>query len=588
MVKEKNTYSRRSKYYSEASVIKTNKTEETQTKNIDNLEEPPKKEKNFFVFILLLLISLLVSLSFNSFPIFNEFYSGLKESINNYSGFAMNNGQMPYRNFYSNDGPIFFLINELGNKFGNTWILWGVETLNLIFVSNLIYKIGRSHNISTFSATFISILSIIGVAVAINGGNLAAGFAIYPILLSIDFIDKIFNNQVDKDSKFIIFGSLQAISVFITPAMLLVNILFFVFFFIKFLKEKPVNKQKIYSFIYRILSYIFGFLIIFYLTIYYGLINQFLVPAAEQMFILPFQSIRFDSSSILNLVVSLILLLLIFGKQLVYLAKKLKSSEKGNLFYKFIILASLLYFILTVLSPMYVVGDLVILLPLFLIPILNSHNQEGEKSSVLLGVKSSFLPLLGILVILAYDVYTQVEKRPIFEEESRVASFIHKNTNIKDRVLVLSDDYNIYVNSKRLATLPIPLNSYPEIYKKHFTETLPKTESKFIIENKNYDGVGKKSVNTELDSSYALNKKFKSNDFEIYERIGSDDSLIDDKNSNKNKGSSKEKTESSSSSSENINGKSDQEIQSTEDAVPDQQYNNTDPNQQYNQQYYGQ
>lgn len=90
-----------------------------------------------------------------------------------------------------------------------------------------------------------------------------------------------------------------------------------------------------------------------------------------------------------------------------------------------------------------------------------------------------------------------------------------------------------------------------------------------------------------------MNKKFKSNDFEIYERIGSDDSLIDDKNSKKNKGSSKEKTESSSSSSENINGTSDQEIQSTEDAVPDQQYNNPGPNQQYNnvdpnQQYYGQ
>ncbi|OFI48600.1 hypothetical protein BG261_06805 [Floricoccus tropicus] len=582
MTKEKKLYSRRFKKNHKISLAEEDSdVEEVQKENVLNLDETSKKEKKVLIFVLLAQISILLSLSFRSFPLFNVFYTGLKESINTYSGFAMNNGQVPYNNFYSNDGPIFFLINELGNILGNTWILWGFEVLNLLLISSFIYKLARKRNLSVSYAILISILSIIGITVTLNGGNLASGFAIYPMLWSIEFIEKIFNSEVDSDRNFILFGLFQAITIFIVPGVLLVNILFFVFFFIKFFKDKPFDKQKTYKFIYNLLSYIFGFLIIFYLIIYYGLINQFLSTAVEQMFILPFQSIVFDSSLILNVVVTLVVLILIFGKQLISILKELRGVNKDNIFYKYIICSLLVYFIFTILNPMYVIGDMVILLPLLIVPILRNENMVDKKFSFLTVMKHLSLPIIGIFAVLALCINSKIENKSIFEDEKRVASYLKQETSKKDRAIVLSDDYNIYVNSKRLAMLPIPLPSYPEKYKLRFEELLPKTESKFIILEDDYNGVGTKTVKNEIASFYSLNKKFKSNNFEVYNRIKSDESLLDDKESDKEKKSSKEKTKSLSNSSEKLDSNSSEELQPVPDFIPDQQYNNFDPNRQY-------
>lgn len=559
MVEEKKIYSRRARNGTSANtdiekelneVPEDSAMDEVSEANNLKVEDGQKKDRNFLAYIILTQISLIISLSFHSFPLLNDFYAGKKASLNVYSGFAMNNGQVPYDNFYSSDGPILFFINELGNKFGSTWILWGIEAVNLILISGLIYKMGCKRNLTVNKALSISIVSLLGMGLLLNGGNLAAEFAIYPVLWSVVFIEKIFKNQVNNDKKFIVFGMFQAISMLIVPAALLANIVFFILFVVSFFKNKPLGKQKTYEFIYQLLATIFGFLVIFYLTVYYGLVNQFLSPATEQMFVLPFKSINFNLTLLTNIVITLVLFVLIFGRDFTNTWNASKGGEKENLFYKYLILSSLLFFVITVLSPMYVRGDMLVLLPLLIIPVINKFNQVDGESSFVVKKKISFLPLVGILAILALDVYTQVSNSNMFQEEKRTASYLSERTSRKDKLIILSNDYNIYVESKRLATLPIPLSSYPEKYQLRFDENLPKTESKYIVQKKNYRGVGAKAVKAEIDSFYSLNYVFKSDIFEIYKRTSSTKSLIEgDKVNKKGKVSSDEQIESSSSSS---------------------------------------
>ena len=201
MVEEKKIYSRRVRNGTNANidnekelneVPEDNAMDEVSEDNNLKVEDGQKKDRNFWAYILLTQISLIISLSFHSFPLLNDFYAGKKASLNIYSGFAMNNGQAPYDNFYSSDGPILFFINELGNKFGSTWILWGIEVVNLILISGLIYKMGRKRNLTVNKSLSISIVSLLGMGLLLNGGNLAAEFAIYPVLWSVVFIEKIF------------------------------------------------------------------------------------------------------------------------------------------------------------------------------------------------------------------------------------------------------------------------------------------------------------------------------------------------------------------------------------------------------------
>ena len=487
--------------------VKNSKGKERKADSL-NRSENKTPHGLFFVF------SLLLSLTFYSLPLLNNFSTG-DTSANLYSGFAMMKGAVPYNDFYGNGGILFYFINMLGNVLGNTWILWIFEILSLYLSAVYSYQIAFKSTERKRVSITTSIIVIFTETILLMGGDKPLEFALPLVLWLVKFILD-YMNRLIPDEKFIIYGVIAITSILVAP----VTVVFDLFIFIALLIFNFSNKifgRAIYQFLCSIL----GLLFVLAPLGYYGLNKQIIWKAYEQMFLFPIYNLGIDSSS-WSRIITYALVILLTGMMMpgLHRLKTIFKNTKKRPMGAMLMTANFIILVLICFYKTFDLSLLVATLPSYVIMLSeflsDYHSRRNPKSSPLntFFSRNLYLPLLALMSFVAYTVYTGLENTDYRSQEESLARSITDNTYAKDKIFYYADDSNLYMEAKRLAGVARVPDYYPKVIKDNFDADIDLGQLKYIVIDKNAKGyLDFKSL---VNKVYDRDKKLGTDNLEVY------------------------------------------------------------------------
>ncbi|WEV60582.1 hypothetical protein OZX68_06595 [Streptococcaceae bacterium ESL0729] len=460
---------------------------------------------------LIILLAILVSFSFKSMPL-NPFSPAEKVAENLYSGLAMSHGQYPYEHFYSNDGIIFFLINQLGNLSNDTWILWGIELLCLIVSSimlgRLILKNGGSYKLARIS----SIFNLVLIFILAGGGDSSAQMAIIPLIASVDILLDYFKGEV-SDGKFFLLGLYLTVGILIMPVVFIFAVVGILSYLVCGLARKAFGQT-----LYQLILLLLGAMLVIYPACYLPLKDQYLGLAYEQMFVLPFKGMAFDMEGLKTAGLYLLIFLSLFGPKLV------GGLRARRPFFLSLFMSALLTILVLAFLPNNSFASLIIILPL-VVPFIPSMFEDipRQKLSILTYLKLNwFLPVVGILALGSYSLFGLLKSMEPYQEEMLVANMISSASEANDKILILDDGKDIYNLSRRVASaVPVP-SYYPAKYMTDYNQRFNEKTPKFIIADSQKEVP--ENIARILEEAY-LPVKFDAPSYSIYEKALSDEAI---------------------------------------------------------------
>ncbi|WEV45088.1 hypothetical protein OZX60_06545 [Streptococcaceae bacterium ESL0687] len=470
----------------------------------DDNQEYVESFRKLKTYPLVILLSILVSFTFKSMPL-NPFSPASKVAENLYSGFAMNHGQFPYENFYSNDGIVFFLINQLGNITSDTWVLWGIELFCLIFSSvmlgRLVLKNGGSYKLARISSVFNLLL----IFVLAGGGDSSAQFAVLPLIASVDILLDYFKGNI-SDRRFFLLGLYLSLAVLIMPVVSIFALVAILAYLVQGFRKSSFSRV-----FYQLMLLILGAMLVVYPACYLPLKDQYLGLAYEQMFVLPFKGMNFDAEGLKTAGIYLLAFVSLFGFKIV---SGLKARKP---FFLTLVVSAVLTILILAFLPDNSFASLIIILPLVMpfIPTMLKDVPRRKLNLVSYLGANKFLPLVGILALGGYSVWGLVQSVDSYNQEVMVANLIDSSSKSDDKILVIDDGKDIYNLSERVAVaMPVPAY-YPAKYTSDFNHRLNEKTAKFII-------IDSKKEHSEdlarvLEEAY-LQVQSETSSFNIYEK----------------------------------------------------------------------
>lgn len=472
--------------------------------------------KGRFCYLLFFVISVVISLTFYSFPLLHRL-AGSVTSLNLYSGLAMSRGVMPYNNFYGSAGPLFYLLNRLGFAGGTTMLLWVLEIF-VLFVSGIFaFKIVKISTDSKRIAIVIANATIIAIAGISMGGDSSLEFALPLVLYGIYVLNSYFIDPMKHhDERFIFYGVAGAVANLIYPLFLVVWVVGFFALLIYNSRKHLLGRG-----LYQCLASFLGFLAVYSVVGYYTLVSQIFYPAIEQAAILPFIHIHFGAKGWQNFGLS-ILILLIFGLMTAWAAgiQQIIIGQHRAWAGLLVILALVLLFI-TSFSNDFVVSNALVVLPFVFLfagfKLTARINSSGHRISQLVVsyLRSSLaLPIFGIFFILVFPFVDNLLNHSTYRAEKEVAAYIKENTDPSDQVLVTTDDKNINRLSDRVSNISLVPRYYPKSFQDTFNTRIGTEKIRFVVVQENQKVP--KSLSEVLRKNYH-SVKAPSELFKIYE-----------------------------------------------------------------------
>ncbi|GAB2027243.1 hypothetical protein [Lactovum odontotermitis] len=475
---------------------------------------------NSFSHLQLLILSVLLSLSFYSFPLFNRVATG-SAAVSLYSGFAMNHGVTPYNEFFGSSGPLFYFVNQIGAATGSTLILWLCEVIALwasgIAAFDILQEMLRNKVLSTVIGA-AAILAIAGISM---GGDQAIIFALPFAFYGVRVLNRYFmDDEAVRDEVFILFGIAGALASLFFPLFLVIWLLGFLGLFGRNIALRNFGRG-----FYQLLCGLFGFLLVFSLAGYYTLTTQIFYPTIEQAVIIPFTHLNLSVSGAIHLAISLGLILL-FGLLASWFNGFYYVANGNHRVWTFVLLiAGMLSLVVVSFMQGYSPAYALVILPFAFMyagllldrEAFSGQNDRqrtlGQTFSKYLRA-TAFLPVLGLIFLLVFPIANNMYHSSYISSEKSVAAYVKKNSAASDQVTVLADSLEINRLSKRSSDVTMPPSYYPASYSKALSVNISTSSSKLIVVD---DAVKiPDSLKVVLDSKYAA-VKFNNSHFKIYQ-----------------------------------------------------------------------
>ena len=231
------------------------------------------------ILLLIIIIFLLPTLIF--FSTINKGVPNRDSGVYLYAGQQMNNGSIPYRDFWDHKPPGIFFINQIGLMLGNgniigVWFLEIVSILIAILFSYLFFK-------TTFKSDFIASLTTLfwffSFLIVIEGGNLTEEYVLPFSFMALYIFSKAVKNNRNY-LYFLLLGSISAVVFLLRQNLISIFVAIFIYFAIHNYKQK-----KIRLFFKQLVIAVAGFLIIIVPLIVYLIKHNALLETLNSVFV---------------------------------------------------------------------------------------------------------------------------------------------------------------------------------------------------------------------------------------------------------------------------------------------------------------
>lgn len=482
--------------------------------NPTNSRQTNSQKESFLSFdhLNLLIFSLVLSLTFYSFPLWSH-QAVYMQSQNLYSGLAMNQGQVPYNNFWGTGGVLFYVINWAGTLGNSTLFLYLFELIALVMSGIFVRRLIVETTGNKLAARLTSLGAVIVIAGLSRGGDTPALFALPFVLWAVIFLNRYFTDQINKDEAFILYGLSAGIVFVISPIMILLWIVSFIPLIIHNIK----NKKTAVGF-YQFLGTILGILIIGYSVGYFSLNQQTSYISLEQSLFIPFTRFGISGEFFTNLVKTIVVLLVFNFATQFMIGMRLKKESQVRAWHISLLTGSVFSVFIILFSYGFDVTNFLVLLPLLIIfvgvglrsAIVNKRNLLSHY----LG-QHLFMPMIALLVTVALPLYGHfIKNHQVIQDEQTIAQYVKNNTNSGDNVYVIGPDKNINLLSGRVTDIDNIPAHYPTKYKTGYDLNVSQIKDKYIIVDKSM--AIPESTKTLLKSTYTNVKDLTTASFDIY------------------------------------------------------------------------
>ena len=155
------------------------------------------QEAAFFGAILFLAFVFSFQCSNNLFHIGNDFTDS---SVFKYVARVIENGGMPYRDTFDHKGPLIYILNLVGLKFGECRGIWGVEFATLFLTFAAMYKIAYLKSKSKILSFMALLFAGSALFKYFEGGNYTEEYAMPFIAVSIYFFTDLFGSLISMQA----------------------------------------------------------------------------------------------------------------------------------------------------------------------------------------------------------------------------------------------------------------------------------------------------------------------------------------------------------------------------------------------------
>ncbi|MGT2935580.1 DUF2079 domain-containing protein [Streptococcus castoreus] len=479
----------------------------------------------------LLFFSIIISALTIATPFLTDVANSL-QSQNLYIGMMLTKGQIPYSDVFTTGGLLYFVLIALSYYLGTTLWLVFIQAFcfyitGLYFYKLIAYFTGFQNVALAFSVSYYLLSISFGF-----GGLYPIQLAMPFVLVSVWFLTKYFAGLV-KDEAFILFGFVGAIAMLIEPRTLIFWVVACVTIFAYNISQKHLARG-----VYQFLAAIFGMILVFYTAGYFILNLQILKPYLTQAVIYQFTFFK-DGGLPLFLGFG-VQLLVAFGIGLLtglfYFIKRSKTETDlvikwllvvvflGNLivamlshdFYPYHLLAASPYGLILTALP---VGRRYEM-ELTKISYRRHHGKVGLGRVVFIYLKKHFyLPILFILVAVAYPTYHFVNNMVINQERSHIASYLEQKLGAGQSIYVWDDSSKIYLESKTKSASQFSspfVNMQKKSHQKTLEDELLENKAIYIVVNKKKKL--SKIIQKVLSASYKVDKKIDVKGFVLYRK----------------------------------------------------------------------
>lgn len=465
------------------------KNSDNERHNAIEQKKPLKIVYGCLIALILVLGAFVLSALSNAFVFSNGLFN-TDSSVFNYVGFAVNKGQIPYKDTFDHKGPLQYLINYIGYLINPRNGIWYFEFISIILTVFFVFKISNMFS-NVFSSIVATILIMAPLSSTIEGGNLVEEFAMPFIAASIYiFIIYFFSGSI-KTYQLILCGFCGGCVLMLRPNMAVVWSIMPIAVVIN---ETILKKSKL---VYRYFGYfVLGVAVAIVPFIAYFAVNNALVDFfncyikfnliySGEKCVSTADAIRQFSTSLIFRASLIIVLLHIIAKKNVLF----------NITYLIFLIANILvigmsgrlyahYAMILIPAAAYPMGLLVSYLFLFKL-----------KKNYIACVPILFATVLLLLSTFdkgwiipykkAIDGVTGKSTVSYLRPVEDAANYIIEKTEEDDRILVVGNENQIYTLSGRLSatkySYQIPIINIGEDIKKEFFEEITQNPPKLIV-----------------------------------------------------------------------------------------------------------
>lgn len=435
----------------------------------DSFEEKMNSKIGGLAHFYVLLLSVIVSVVSILLPVVKEF-STVEQTQNLYTGLMMSKGALPYNDIYATGGFLYYAVIALSYLLGSNLWLIVIHFLAYYISGRYFYKIITDLTQSSEVAVVMNLLFYLFNLIVGFGGLYPIQWA-FPFFLSmIWFLISYFKNQI-KDERFIVFGLMSTIGLFIEPRLLIFLLIAIFALFIFNIKSKRFARG-----FYQILCFIFGMILIGYVIGYFIFNEQLLAEYIAQPILFHLTVLQTGHEELLVSVIVQVILVLFSGMYFGFV----RGSKTELTAVKIILMISIVvYSVYAIFSQsfnsyylLFIIVQGLILASLRLVKdyqlSLSSRTHRRKRRESLAKkffyqyfIKTYFLPFIlfiGLVGQLGYHYYLASQ---VIDERQELASFITNTTDKDDKIYVWDNQATVYLASERQS---ISKFSVPDLY----------------------------------------------------------------------------------------------------------------------------
>ena len=405
-----------------------------------------KNYKTLVIYIILIILAFLISLESSVSPINKTEYIATDVSVWISIAKEMAQGELMYRDFFDHKGPILYFIYYVGYTLGETLGIWFIDFLCNIVNAFMIYKISNLILKNREKSLIITIICMCFMLGLCEENPCTESISLPFILIALYQFTK-FTLDIKRFNKkeSLCTGICFGIVLLLRPNIATLWIVYYIYIFIKLLKEKQIKH------LCQIIGFsILGVIIVFLPTIVYFIKNGIVTDFINTYLLFNLKYANSKDENLFDVICYylnstkyiLLLILACYIVILINIRKKLTKVENE------LIIVSFIYFIfscyLTIMPQRKYLHYVISMLPTFIIPITICLKYiKINKATKITLVEIS---LIVYLLISIYNMQNCRHSNYVYE---KISKEVHILTKKDDNVLVLGNNATIYLIADR-------------------------------------------------------------------------------------------------------------------------------------------